>query len=112
MSCSKLDCYDISMTNTNCKDFKNSVTSKNIIIAGEISSVGLTKTKTGKDPGKEMAFVAIEDSTGILESIILFPEAYAKYRDHLYDGNILGFIGNRSKTKDSLIVEKCFTPST
>ena len=112
LSCSKLDCYDISMTNTNCKDFKNSVTSKNIIIAGEISSVGLTKTKTGKDPGKEMAFVAIEDSTGILESIILFPEAYAKYRDHLYDGNILGFIGNRSKTKDSLIVEKCFTPST
>lgn len=112
LSCSKLDCYDISMTNTNCKDFKNSVNSKNIIIAGEISHVGLTKTKNGKEPGKEMAFVTIEDSTGILESIILFPEAYAKYRDHLYIGNILGFIGNRSKAKDSLIVEKCFTPST
>lgn len=112
LSCSKLDCYDISMTNTNCKDFKNSVNSKNIIIAGEVSHVGLTKTKNGKEPGKEMAFVTIEDSTGILESIILFPETYAKYRDHLYIGNILGFIGNRSKAKDSLIVEKCFMPST
>lgn len=112
VSCSKLDSYDISMTNTNCKDFKNSNITKNIILAAEIANINVTKTKTGKNPGLDMCFLTIEDQVGMLDSVILFPEQYAKYRDHLIDGNILVFMGSRSKTRDGLIVEKCFMPAT
>jgi DNA polymerase-3 subunit alpha len=112
VSCSKLDSYDISMTNTNCKDFKSSSIAKNIILAAEIANVNVTKTKTGKNPGLEMCFLTIEDQVGMLDSVILFPEQYLKYRDHLINGNILVFMGARSKTKDALIVEKCFMPAT
>ena len=111
ITCSKLDTYDIGMTNTNCKDFKTCVSDKNIILAAEISNVNVTKTKKGKNPGLEMCFVSGEDQYGMLDSIIMFPDQYAKYKEHLYSGNVLIFIGNRSKAKDSLIVDKCFTPT-
>ena len=112
ISCSKLDTYDISMTNTNCKSFKNSGLSNNIIIAGEIANINIVKTKTGKTPGQEMAFVTIEDQTGILDSVIIFPETWIKYKPHLFIGNILIFVGNRGNSKDGLIVEKCFVPKS
>lgn len=112
ISCSKLDSYDIGMTNTNCKEFKQSSISNNIIIAGEICGINITKTKNGKNPGLDMAFLSIEDQFGLLDSVIFFPEAYATYMPHLFEGNILIFVGNRSKSKDSFIVEKCFIPAT
>jgi DNA polymerase-3 subunit alpha len=110
ITCFKIDTYDTGMANCNCKSFKTSLITENIIIAGEINNVNVTKTKTGKNPGQEMAFVSIEDQYGMLDSIILFPEQLSKYRSHLFPGNILIFSGNRSKTKDGLIVEKCYTP--
>jgi DNA polymerase-3 subunit alpha len=112
ISCSKLDIYDISMANTDCKEFKNSNMTKNIIIAGQISNVNVTKTKVGKNPGQEMAFVSIEDQFGLLDSIILFPEQWTEYKPHIFINNILIFVGSRSKSKDGLIVEKCFAPRT
>ena len=99
------------MTNTNCKEFKTSSLSQNIILAAEIANINITKTKTGKNPGLEMSFLTIEDQYGLLDSVILFPEQYSKYRDHLIPGNILVFVGSRSKSKDALIVEKCFMPA-
>jgi DNA polymerase-3 subunit alpha len=112
VSCSKLDSYDISMTNTNCKEFKTSSIVQNIILAAEIAYINVTKTKTGKNPGLDMSFLSIEDQYGMLDSVILFPEQYTKYRDHLIPGNILVFAGSRSKSKDAFIVEKCFMPMT
>lgn len=110
ISCSKLDSYDMSMTNTNCKQFKNSNFTNNIIIAGEIININTVKTKNGKNPGSEMAFVSIEDQTGILDSVIFFPDELQKFKTHLFNSNILIFVGNKSKSKDGLIVEKCFIP--
>jgi DNA polymerase-3 subunit alpha len=110
ISCSKLDSYDISMTNTNCKEFKTTLLSEKIILAGEVSSVNIIKTKKGKNPGQEMAFVSVEDAYGLLDSIIFFPEQLETYKHHLFQGNVLIFIGNKTKTKDGLVVEKCFTP--
>lgn len=110
ISCSKLDSYDISMTNTNCKEFKNSCFTNNVIIAGEIINVNFVKTKNGKNPGAEMAFVSIEDQGGILDSVIFFPEQLQLYKTHLFNSNILVFVGTKSKTKDGLVVEKCFAP--
>lgn len=111
ITCFKIDTYDTAMANCNCKSFKTTVNSNNIIIAGEISNVNIIKTKKGKNPGQEMAFVSIEDQFGILDSVIFFPEQLSKYRTHLFDGNILIFSGNKSKAKDGLIVEKCFMPA-
>lgn len=111
ITCSKIDSYDTAMANCNCKTFKSSNINENIILAGEISSINVVKTKSGKNPGQEMAFVSIEDQYGLLDSIIVFPEKLSKYRNYLFEGNILIFCGNRSKTKDGLIVEKCFVPS-
>lgn len=111
ITCFKIDTYDTAMANCNCKSFKTTVNSNNIIIAGEISNVNIIKTKKGKNPGQEMAFVSIEDQFGMLDSVIFFPEQLSKYRTHLFDGNILIFSGNKSKAKDGLIVEKCFMPA-
>lgn len=111
ITCSKLDVYDITMANCNCKTFKTSLIKEKIVIVGEISNINVTKTKTGKNPGLEMAFVSIEDQYGLLDSIILFPEQYEQYKQHLYVGNILVFLGNKSKSRDGLIVEKCYEPS-
>jgi DNA polymerase-3 subunit alpha len=110
ISCSKLDSYDISMTNTNCKEFKTTLLSEKIILAGEVSNVNVIKTKKGKNPGQEMAFVSVEDAYGLLDSVIFFPEQLEIYKHHLFQGNVLIFIGNKTKTKDGLVVEKCFTP--
>ena len=112
ITCSKLDSYDIEMTNTDCKTLKNSSVNNNIIIAGEITNINVVKTKTGKNPGQEMAFVSIEDQTGFVDSIILFPEQWTQFKSHLFIGNVLIFVGNKAKNKDGLIVEKCFAPKT
>jgi DNA polymerase-3 subunit alpha len=110
ITCSKLDSYDIEMTNTDCKTFKTSTLSNNIIIAGEITNINLVKTKTGKNPGQEMAFISIEDQTGFVDSIIMFPEQWSSFKSHIFIGNVLIFVGNKAKNKDGLIVEKCFAP--
>lgn len=112
ISCSKLDTYDITMTNTNCREFKNTNLLKNILIAGEIANINVVKTKTGKNPGQDMAFVSIEDQTGALDSIIFFPDQYEKYKHHLFQNNIIIFSGSKAKSKDGLVVEKCFVPSS
>ena len=112
ISCSKLDSYDISMTNTNCKDFKTTLQSEKLIIAGEICNINIIKTKKGKNPGQEMAFISIEDSYGMLDSVIFFPEQLSKYKHHLFEGNVLIFAGNKTKTRDGLVVDKCFTPQS
>lgn len=110
ITCSKIDSYDVSMANTDCKTFKKTLMTKNIIIAGEIANINFTKTKTGKNPGQDMAFITIEDSTGSIDSVIMFPDQLSQYRAHLYVGNVLIFLGTKSKNKDGFVVEKCFTP--
>jgi len=110
VTCFKIDSYDISMTNCDCKTFKNTNSTKNIILAGEISYINFVKTKNGKNPGAEMAFVTIEDQFSSLDSVIVFPEQLSKYRNYLFEGNILIFVGTKSAKKDSFVVEKCFVP--
>lgn len=111
ITCFKIDTYDTGMANCNCKTFKTLNITNNIIIAGEISNINVTKTKNGKNPGQEMAFISIEDQYGMLDSVIFFPEQLSKYRNHLFAGNVLIFTGNRSKSKDGLVVDKCFIPA-
>lgn len=111
ITCGKIDMYDISMCNTTCKDFKSGDRKDNIILAGEIDHIGIVKTKQGKNPGANMAFVNLKDSTGSLDSVIFFPDQYREYKNALFEGNIIIVKGNRSKS-DGLIVEKSFIAKT
>lgn len=112
ITCSKVDMYDISMTNCNCKDFHTTLMCDNIIICGEISTLSVTKTKTGKNPGSEMAFVSLSDSFGCIDSVIFFPEAYKNHRNILFDNNVIIVKGKKSNKGDAFIVEKAFIPKT
>ena len=108
---SKVDSYDISMTNTTCKEFKDS-NRKTIIIAGEIDNVNIIKIKNGKNKGNEMAFVSISDGTGHLDSVVFFTEQLSIYRNQLFAGNILILQGSKSFKRSDLVVEKCYVPMT
>jgi DNA polymerase-3 subunit alpha len=112
ITCSKIDMYDISMTNSTCRDFKNGIDTNNIMIPGEIENINVVKTKNGKNPGAEMAFLTLMDSTGSIDSVIIFPEQYQTYKNILYTGNVIIVKGNRSKNRDGLIVEKIYLPSS
>ena len=108
ITCSKIDMYDISMTNTTCRDFKNGNIKDNIIIGGEIDNINVTKTKKGKTKGEDMAFVTISDASGSIDSVIFFPEKLKAYKQILFQGNVIILAGNRSKGSDGLIVEKAY----
>jgi DNA polymerase III subunit alpha len=108
ITCSRIDIYDISMTNTTCKDFKNRHGKNDLIIGGEIDFINVTKTKNGKNKGAEMGFVTLTDNTGSLDSIVFFPEQYAKYKHILFTNNIIILKGARSRDGNSFIVEKAY----
>jgi len=108
ITCAKVDMYDISMTNTTCRDFKNGINKDNIILGGEIDFINITKTKSGKTVGSEMAFVTLCDTTGSIDSVIFFPEKYKQYKNILFAGNVIIVKGNRSKNGDSLVVENAY----
>jgi DNA polymerase-3 subunit alpha len=112
ITCSKVDMYDISMTNATCKDFKNGIVRDNIIIGAEIDYINVTKTKTGKTPGLDMAFITLVDSTGSMDSVVFFPEKYREYRNILFQGNVIIVKGARSRSGDAFVVEKCYIPSS
>jgi DNA polymerase-3 subunit alpha len=112
ITCSKLDMYDISMTNITCKELKTTLSKDNLILGGEIDFINITKTKTGKTKGAEMAFVTMTDTTGTIDSIVFFPEKYKEYKNLLFTGNIIIVKGTKSKNGDGLIVEKAYVART
>jgi len=109
LSCSRIDMFDITNANCTCSEFLKT-TKQDIIIAGEIESINIVKTKSGKHKGADMAFISISDNTGLLDSVIVFPEAYRSYQNILFNNNIVIIKGSRSKEKDGLIVDKIFIP--
>jgi len=112
ITCSKVDMYDISMTNTSCKELKSTIISDNIIMGGEIDYFSITKTKKGNNPGQEMAFVTISDGTGVADSVVFFPEKYKEYKNLLFTGNVIIVKGKKTKSADGLIVEKAYVAKT
>jgi DNA polymerase III alpha subunit len=110
ITCSRVDMYDISMTNATCRDFKNGSIRDNIIVGGEIDYFNVTKTKSGKNPGLDMAFVTLVDNTGSMDSVVFFPDQYREYRNVLFQGNVVIIKGNRSRSGDAFVVEKCYIP--
>jgi len=112
ITCSKIDMYDISMTNVTCKEIKTTSNKDNLILGGEIDFINVTKTKNGKTPGVEMAFVTMTDTTGSVDSIVFFPEKYKEYKNLLFVGNVVIVKGSKSKNGDGMIVEKAYVART
>ncbi len=108
ITCSIVDSRNLDAANTDCKSLlKNSQLPKNIIVGAEISEINIVKTKSGKNPGQDMAFLKIVDGTGGVD-LVIFPKEFSTYKDILYAENTILFNLEQSKKKDSFIVKKCW----
>ena len=102
----KTDAVQSAVVNSTCKEILNGKTgSVNLVI--HINSLREYVTKNGKNPGQTMAFLSVEDSSAMLDSAIMFPDAYDEFKNILYEGNTVIVFGQVSKKKDtSLIINK------
>lgn len=108
ITCSIVDSRNLEEANTDCRSLsKQSHIPKSIIVGAEINEINVVKTKTGKNPGQDMAFVKIADGTGSVD-LVIFPKEYTDYQHILYNDNTVLFNLEQSKKKDSFIVKKCW----
>jgi len=107
LTCNKTDGFDMNFSSSLCKDIaKGSITGK-VRLAAQINTIRLYKTKRGKNPGQLMAFLSIEDSSGSLDSITIFPDCYDKHKELLVEDNTVLLVGEVSKKENtSIIVNK------
>lgn len=107
LTCSKTDAVESCISAVVCKDVANGVITGKANIVVSIVSVREYKTKRGSTPGQLMAFICGEDGTGMLDSITIFPEQYAEFKDLLTEGNTVLIRGEISKKdKSSIIINK------
>jgi DNA polymerase III subunit alpha len=107
VSISKIESSDTSDANTTCKDVLNGKQGEGIYIAANITKIhNHTIKKKGKNEGKIMTFLTLEDSSGAIEAIA-FPEAREAYSHLIYEDCNSLFFGavNDSET---LIIEKMY----
>jgi DNA polymerase III alpha subunit len=109
LTCSKIDGIDLNVTTYACKDIANGTITGKANIAAEVVSVRTYKTKRGKNPGQLMAFLCVEDGTGTLDSVTVFPECYAEHKDLLVENNTLLIIGEVSKKDKCSIIANQFS---
>jgi DNA polymerase-3 subunit alpha len=108
ITCCKIDGCDLEAANADCRSVNNKTYSrKNIIIGAEIIGVNIVKTKTGLNPGQDMCFLRLSDSTGCCD-VIVFPEEYGRYKGLLTNNNTIMLNLEPSKKKDGVILKKCW----
>jgi DNA polymerase-3 subunit alpha len=113
MTCSMVDGLDASFADTTCRDIlSGNVRDKSTVtVAAELRDFREHKIKKdGPNKGKSMAFLSIEDLSGQLKSVTMFPDQFNLYKDLLFDSNTLlleGKIESRGGEKQ-LVVEKVF----
>ena len=102
LSCSYMDaCLAAGTADATCKDFKRGRTGR-MSLNVRIKEV---KEHVLKDDAK-MAFVTAEDDSGELDNIVLFKDEYKKFGGLLYPGAFVALFGEKSKTKNSLVVSR------
>ena len=107
LTCTLIDTCDTSQINTTCREYING---KNgyMIFGIEIRRLKEVITKAGKTPGSKMAFMSVSDSTGKIDEVICFPEAYKESCSLLKEGNTVLIHGERDRRSNSLLVKKVF----
>ena len=107
LTCSKLDACnnDISPDST-CKELLDGKPG-NFLIKVEITGVNEYIIKSGKMKGQKMLFLQIEDETGSLDSVVVFPSVIEGNEPILINGSTVLLGGKRDNryNKDSFIVE-------
>lgn len=99
-TCSEVD---EELSNCTCEEFIEGKDLKEYKIAGSIVRVKTIITK-GKQPGQEMAFVELKDSTQKL-STVAFPSIWIENKHRLFEGNKVMIIGEKGK-QSSLILKR------
>lgn len=100
----EVDSCDTSRVTCSCKEYLTGYTG-DIVLGIKLTRVNEIKTKRGKEPGKLMAFLSGEDSSGVCDNIVCFPQEYELYKQVLSIGNTVQLFGSRSKD-NSLIVKQ------
>lgn len=105
VTCSSVDACDASQANCTCKDYLAGRTGS-LFLAVKIEDFRVIKTKNGKDPGREMAFITVSDASGFLNDVVIFPDQWAEHQGLLSKGNTVLLQGERDKLKGSFKVVK------
>ena len=103
ITCSKVDDCDSSSANATCQEFIQGAGGF-IMMAVQIDAVKEILTKNGKNPGQQMAFLDVSDSTGNI-SCVVFPDDWQVTKGFLSQGNTVLLGGERGKD-NAMIVKK------
>lgn len=105
LTCSASDAAEDDSINANCKEIYQKTIRGKCGVAVTINSVReFAIKKEGKNKGKKMAFLCVADNTAMLDSVVVFPEAYEKYKRILYEGNTVVLQGSVDD-KGGLVVD-------
>lgn len=97
-------CSEAGQANSTCKEVAEGK-GGDLILAAVIKRVREHKTKNGD----VMAFLSIEDESGELENIVVFPDMYEQNKDIMYEQATVLISGQiKDKQRNSLIVDKIF----
>lgn len=80
LSCSQADDADDTLATHTCLEVAQAPNQEAIIICAIIDGVRHTKTKRGKNPGQNMCFINISDSTYAIDHAVVFPDAFGRLK--------------------------------
>lgn len=104
ITCTSVEECEIDDANCTCKEFLQGVKQRTYWIPAQINRKKEIITKNNK----KMCFLDVEDISGNIDGVVVFPEEYSKFRSLLFEKNNIMITGNRGKTKESLITKKIF----
>jgi DNA polymerase III alpha subunit len=98
-------CADAAHADSTCKEVSNGRLDKSTI-ACIIKRVREHKTKNDDS----MAFLSVEDNSGELENIVIFPDVYSQNKDIIYEESTVLLTGQiKDKKRKSFIVDNIFS---
>lgn len=103
LTCSKVDGVGLNISVNMCKEIVNESIIGKASLAVEIERIKVIKTKKGD----EMAFLTIEDTSGSLDSTVVFPDTWEQYKNLLIESNTVLLMGEiQQKDRGSFIVNQ------
>jgi DNA polymerase-3 subunit alpha len=98
--------YEDIEVNCTCYMFANrKETYRNIVLGVEVLSIREHTIKRGKTLGQKMMFLVVQDETGVLKNITVFPDALETYGHLLKERAVLYLTGTRDNSFGSFNVE-------
>jgi len=101
LTCTEVDECNKDMANCTCQQFQAGYKVPGpYLIAVNITEVIPWKIKSGKSKGREMAFLRVADTTGGLDSVVIFTDKWSQYKNLLVTNNTVIISGSRNKNKN------------